>query len=178
MSVHHSTYVKNFNNSVKDKTLILEFEDSLTYIKNILQKKVESKEILLKEIEKFVVEILKINSILEEMSSRILMNYMMPYEIKQQSYAELLVELNRKHNLNIDPLICLRMLRNKISHVVFPSSVTKDFLAGSKNVSIKLFINDLIETSNKIKKIFYLNKNKNNLIENNLIAQNPYGLKL
>lgn len=63
MSVHHSSYVKNFNNSVKDKTLIYEFEESLIYIKNILQKKVESKEILLEEIEKFIVEILKINSI-------------------------------------------------------------------------------------------------------------------
>lgn len=178
MSVHHSSYVKNFNNSVKDKTLIYEFEESLIYIKNILQKKVESKEILLEEIEKFIVEILKINSIFEEMASRILMNNMMPYEVKQQSYAELLVELNRRYNLNIDPLICLRMLRNKISHVVFPSSVAKDFLAGSKNISIKIFSNDLIETTNKIKKIFFLNKNKNNSIENNSVAQNPYGLKL
>lgn len=178
MSVHHSAYVKKFNNSIKDKNLIFEFENSLIFIENILRKKIDSKEINTNDVEKFIVEILKINSILEEMISRILMCHMSPYEVKQQSYAELLVELDRNFNLNIDPLTCLKMLRNKISHVVFPSSVAKDFLAGSKNVSINLFINDLIKTTNKIKKIFILNNEKNILRENNLSTENPYNLKL
>lgn len=175
----HSQYISNVNSHAKNMALveILNYRLSIIddFISNILDEKGR-----LTGVNELIVSIIQINSAIEEISRRLTADISLRGKY-EKTFPEMLGCLSYEFKINIEPFVFFRILRNKLSHVVYPEKCINTFLYQNSKKTLSLLQDDFHKSVTMLHEQFLLKladsptfKTKNSEHESII----PYSIKI
>lgn len=174
----HSPYIRNVNLHAKSSTLIeiLNYRLSIIddFISNILDEKGR-----LTGVNELIVSIIQINSVIEEISRRLTADVSLRGKY-EKTFPEMLGCLSCEFKINIEPFVFFRILRNKLSHVVYPEKCINSFLYQNSKKTLSLLQDDFHKSITELHEYFVLKITDLEMCKTKTEHETviPYGIKI